>query len=588
VKSSASDRAQVASLGSLLLVAVVVISAGTFGAYYVASTTDGAMGGAAGGAGGAEGIDVAIGVTQDELRLSHNGGASVSTSNLQIVVENASGEYTYAFNDGTVRGGNGDAQFDPGETWRLGWDQSPNTEVTVSLVDTDANRLLFQRTVTTGSPATERPANIAGGEEVTGELGGEESGEADDSDDAIEPTEPWLDTDDDGVFEPDAGDVNVSLATGSVPDRYSEKASSSTLRVPNSVTVDTDNREIKLKDALNVRIAGTLETKGEIKVKPSDGSGYVDLTDGRIDNTQGGGNSVTLDSRGTLTVTAATVRSKGEVKVKSEGRMDASNVDLDNTQGGGNSITLNSEGALVADDAAISSKGEIKLKSERRMDLSGASVDNTQGGGNSITLDSEDALDAGSATVRAKGEIKLKSEGRTDLSGATVDNSQGGGNSITLDSEDRLSASSATVRTKGEIKIKSNGRMNLSGANINNAQGGGSQITLDSEDRLTASNATVRAKGQIKVKSEGRMDLSDAAVDNSQGGGNSVTFTVEDSGNLSLVGTDIDSKGSATASVPGDEYTVDVTDANIDDKDDFLNVSPTSAVTGDPAAGDAG
>ena len=92
MRISTTDRAQVESLGSLLLVAVVVISAGTFGVYYVASTTGGSAGGAAGGAGGADSIYPVVDATQDELRLSHNGGASVPISDLRVIVEKGSGE----------------------------------------------------------------------------------------------------------------------------------------------------------------------------------------------------------------------------------------------------------------------------------------------------------------------------------------------------------------------------------------------------------------------------------------------------------------------------------------------------------------
>jgi hypothetical protein len=159
-------RAQVASLGSLLLVTVVVISAGTFGVYYVASVTGGTAGGAAGGA---DSVSLAIEATQDELQLSHNGGESVSGSSFRVTVENASGEITYAFDDGVVRGGDGDNRLDAGEAWRLTWMQSPGTDVTVTVVDTgtDPDRLLLRDTATVEQAATARPGNIVQGEDPT-------------------------------------------------------------------------------------------------------------------------------------------------------------------------------------------------------------------------------------------------------------------------------------------------------------------------------------------------------------------------------------------------------------------------------------
>ena len=144
-----ADRAQVASLGSLLLVAVVVISAGTFGAYYVASATGGGAAGGAGGAGSADGtpIDLQLSATNDTLQLSHNGGDSTATADLRVTVRNGSGEYNYSFESGAIRGGDGDERFDAGESWRLGWSQVRGTEVTVSVVDDAAGRLLLRETV---------------------------------------------------------------------------------------------------------------------------------------------------------------------------------------------------------------------------------------------------------------------------------------------------------------------------------------------------------------------------------------------------------------------------------------------------------
>ncbi|MFD1599293.1 PKD domain-containing protein [Halobellus rarus] len=151
-----ANRAQAESLGSLLLVAVVVISATTFGAYYVASTSGGGAGGSAGSAGGAAGstADVTLAATEETLRLSHNGGPSVPIEDLRVTVENGSGEYSYAFSDGRIRNDGGEnGQFDPGETWRLGWTQSPGTSVTIALVNTDSETLVLRETTTVGSDA---------------------------------------------------------------------------------------------------------------------------------------------------------------------------------------------------------------------------------------------------------------------------------------------------------------------------------------------------------------------------------------------------------------------------------------------------
>ena len=600
-----TDRAQVESLGSLLLVAVVVVSAGTFGAYYVASATSGNAGGAAGGANGAD-LTLELSVTTDELELSHNGGDSVSTDGLQIRVENATGEYTYDFSEGRLRG-DGDGQFEPGERWRLAWDQEQNTEVTVLLVDGDG-RVVFRGTATTESATTERPANLASGEEVDGQSGSQdpESGDTDgggeEQSEPIEPTNPWLDTNDNGVFEPQAGDANVSLSGGSIPDQYSQKASSSTLRVPAGVTVDAGNAEIKLDSAENVQVAGKLETRGQITVQTS---GYIDIDGGELDNSEGGGNSISLDSSGSITATTATVRTKGQITATSIGAMDVSDADFDNSEGGGNSVSLDSENTLTATGTTVTTKGQITAASIGAMDVSSANFDNSQGGGNSVSLDSEAELTGTGTVVTTKGQITVASGGTTDLSNAVLDNSQGGGNSVSLDSEAGFTARNTTIQTKGQIAAASGGAMDLSNATIDNSKGGGNSVTLDSEDTLTATGAVATTKGKITAKSQSEMNLSGASFDNSKGGGANIEFTVETSGNLSLVDAELSSKGSAIATVPEEEredeegdgeseedeerpenkYVVEIRNAVIEDSDDRLKIVPEGAYTGTPASG---
>ncbi|RLM57104.1 hypothetical protein DVK02_04730 [Halobellus sp. Atlit-31R] len=151
-----TDRGQAESIATVLLVAVVVVSATTFGAYYVESSTEGSAGGAAGSAGSASGtpVEITMAATDESLTLVHNGGPSVASDALRVVVANASGEFSYDFESGQIRDGGGtDGRFDPGETWRLGWDQAGGSEITVSVVDDATGSLLFQQTVTIESAA---------------------------------------------------------------------------------------------------------------------------------------------------------------------------------------------------------------------------------------------------------------------------------------------------------------------------------------------------------------------------------------------------------------------------------------------------
>jgi len=162
------NRAQAESIGTVLLVAIVVVSATTFGAYYVSSQTGGSAGGAAGSAGGAGGtpVDIVMTASNDSLTLSHNGGRSLSTESLRVSVANASGDFSYTFSDGEIRGGGGaNEQFDPGETWEINWTQSAGSEVTVSVIDDATDTLLLQETTTIGSATESDTGGSAGGTE---------------------------------------------------------------------------------------------------------------------------------------------------------------------------------------------------------------------------------------------------------------------------------------------------------------------------------------------------------------------------------------------------------------------------------------
>jgi len=61
----------------------------------------------------------------------------------------------------------------------LPWNQSSRTGVTISLVDTGADQLLFRGSTVSESPATDRPANLADGKGAAGGGGGEGPSESD-------------------------------------------------------------------------------------------------------------------------------------------------------------------------------------------------------------------------------------------------------------------------------------------------------------------------------------------------------------------------------------------------------------------------
>ena len=456
MRISTTDRAQVESLGSLLLVAVVVISAGTFGVYYVASTTGGSAGGAAGGAGGADSIDPVVDATQDELRLSHNGGASVPISGLRVIVENGSGEYTYAFDEGMVRGDDGDATFDAGETWRLAWNQSPDTEVAISLVDADADRLLFRGSATVGSPATDSFRAI--GENVSADPDGEES-----SDDG--PSEPWLDVDDDGRFEEEDGDTTVDLSGGEIPDGHEDTAEDATLRVPADVTVDTGDDELEIDDVKRIRIAGTVRSDEDIELEAD----RVSLNRGRLDNSAGS-SQLSVDSENDLTADGSTLTSADTIELRSTEAMSVDNAEVDNTAAGDKGLTLDSEASLTADGSTLASAGKIEILSKDEMSVDNAEIDNTAGD-DALDLDSGSALTADGSTLTSAGKVDILSKGDMSVQNATVDNTEGDKKSIFVESKSDLNADNATFTASGQVKLKSTGEKSDENTEINENEG---------------------------------------------------------------------------------------------------------------------
>ena len=413
------DRAQVESLGSLLLVAVVVVSAGTFGAYYIASATGGNAGGAAGGSNGGD-LTLELSVTTDELDLSHNGGGSVATDGLQVRIENASGEYTYDFSEGRLRG-DGDGQFDPGERWRLAWDQEQNTEVTVSLVDSDG-QVVFRGTATTESATTERPADLAEGEAVEGKSGGEESGvdsgedggedgaeDGGDNDDAGGPSEPWLDVDGDGQFEEDDGDVTVDLSGGKIPSDQKETAEDATLRIPAGVTVDTGNNALNIDRAERIRIAGTARSDKKIELAADS----ISLDNGRLDNTEGSQLQLIVDSKTSLTADGAVLTSANTIELRSSEGMSVDDAEINNTAGNKRNLKLDSEAGLTADGSTLTSAGKIDILSKDEMSVQNATVDNSEGNNVDIFVESKSDLNVDNTVFTASGEVTLKSSGET-------------------------------------------------------------------------------------------------------------------------------------------------------------------------------
>ena len=104
---------------------------------------------------------------------------------------------------------------------------------------------------------------------------------------------------------------------------------------------------------------------------------------------------------------------------------------------------------------------------------------------------------------------------------------------------------------------------------------------------VDGAGASIQSGGKVVAVSEGSMSFRDALLDNAAGEG-MIDLEAKSGGDVSLVRAELRSSGSAETDVRSDEYEVDVTDAIIDDENQFLEVDPADAVTGEPESGGAG
>ena len=102
------SRAQSTVIGTILLVAVVVVALTVFGSYSLGSITDDSRGPA---------VDLSASVTATNLTLVHEGGEAMETTSLTVHVRHDA-ETIHSFSDGTLTG-DGDGRFEPGERWTV-------------------------------------------------------------------------------------------------------------------------------------------------------------------------------------------------------------------------------------------------------------------------------------------------------------------------------------------------------------------------------------------------------------------------------------------------------------------------------------
>ncbi|MFD1633659.1 type IV pilin N-terminal domain-containing protein [Haloplanus ruber] len=201
------DRAQSELVGTILVVGLVVASVGVAGAYAMETVTQSSE---------APQATVTGQVDTDGITLSHQGGDSLPSEDLRLVVRVNESGTGLGWSDGTLSGG--DDTFDPGEGWNVSESYAPGSVVTIRLVDEPTNTVLFraETTVTAQEPvesemggkidAVDSEGEISQGDVSTPATTPTSTPRDDDGDDTCEKDEDDWDDDDWGDDEDDWDD----------------------------------------------------------------------------------------------------------------------------------------------------------------------------------------------------------------------------------------------------------------------------------------------------------------------------------------------------------------------------------------------
>lgn len=132
-----SDRAQSEVVGVILLVAVVAVTISAAGAFYLSNLSQES----------GPATDVRVTVTDEAVTLTHNGGSTLATDSLRVVIRRDGTDTGTDWSDGTVVG-DGNDDFEPGERWRQdGFAFDPNDRIEVLLVHEQTGTLVAGETV---------------------------------------------------------------------------------------------------------------------------------------------------------------------------------------------------------------------------------------------------------------------------------------------------------------------------------------------------------------------------------------------------------------------------------------------------------
>lgn len=135
--ADARNRAQSETIGTVLLIGVVVVAVGTFGAFFLS----GFVGESAPLA------SISVDGNETTMNISHSGGERIATEDLRITVSQPGNSKAYTFeNNGTqVRVSDPDTEFKPGDRWRFdteGQGLEADQRVTVRLIHLPSNEVV--------------------------------------------------------------------------------------------------------------------------------------------------------------------------------------------------------------------------------------------------------------------------------------------------------------------------------------------------------------------------------------------------------------------------------------------------------------
>lgn len=136
-----TDRAQSEVIGTILLVAIVVIGVSTVGSVLFVSFDEPAEPAAT--------VNASANATA--LELTHTAGEPIAVDELRVVVRNGTDDGRAAFADGSIAAG----EFVVGDRWTATWstlgiDPTAGEQVDVVLVHDPSNSVVYRGTVVAG------------------------------------------------------------------------------------------------------------------------------------------------------------------------------------------------------------------------------------------------------------------------------------------------------------------------------------------------------------------------------------------------------------------------------------------------------